>query len=126
MSFDVRCTYRKRLSFSYAPGKAKLFWPEGFFRSIIEETHHLQLSAGTYVYLWVTVLNALAKGNGKRRVHPTHSKADGGVLRALYKKLQKLNADVRFTEYPNVHHKNWANAFAEPQFLSWLFSKQKN
>jgi predicted peptidase len=45
--------------------------------------------------------------------------------RDYYKKLQKLHADVRYSEYPNVRHNSWVNAFAEPQLLSWLFSKQK-
>lgn len=42
-----------------------------------------------------------------------------------YNKLTKLHADVRFTEYPGVKHDSWGNAFKEPDFLMWLFSKQK-
>lgn len=45
--------------------------------------------------------------------------------RNYYKKLTKLNADVRFTEYPEVKHDSWGRAFKEPDFLMWLFSKQK-
>jgi predicted peptidase len=45
--------------------------------------------------------------------------------RDYYKRLQKLGADVRYTEYPNVHHNSWVNAFGEKELLSWLFSKSK-
>jgi hypothetical protein len=40
--------------------------------------------------------------------------------------LQKLDGDVKYTEYPGVHHDSWNNAFAEPELLTWLFSKRKN
>lgn len=40
--------------------------------------------------------------------------------------LQKLKApDVKLTLYPGVNHNSWDNAFAEPEFLSWLFSFRK-
>lgn len=42
-----------------------------------------------------------------------------------YRKLKKLGADVRYTEYPGVKHNSWNNAFREPQLLGWLFSKSK-
>ena len=45
--------------------------------------------------------------------------------RSYYKKLQKQNGDVRYTEYPQTGHNSWVKAFAEPDFLMWLFSKQK-
>jgi len=45
--------------------------------------------------------------------------------RDFYKRLSKLNADVKYSEYPGVHHNSWVNAFAEKEFLSWLFSKSK-
>ncbi len=31
----------------------------------------------------------------------------------------------RFTQYEGVGHLSWNNAFAEPDFLSWIFSKRK-
>jgi predicted peptidase len=43
----------------------------------------------------------------------------------FYHKLKKLRADVRYTEYPEVKHNSWVNAFKEPQLLPWLFSKAK-
>jgi predicted peptidase len=44
---------------------------------------------------------------------------------AYYKKLKKLSADVRYSEYPGVKHNSWVNAFTDPEFLRWLFSKNK-
>jgi predicted peptidase len=46
--------------------------------------------------------------------------------RDYFKRLQKLESDVKYTEYPGVHHDSWNNAFAEPELLTWLFSKRKN
>jgi predicted peptidase len=45
--------------------------------------------------------------------------------RDFYKRLSQLNADVKYSEYPGVHHNSWVNAFAEKDLLSWLFSKSK-
>jgi predicted peptidase len=45
--------------------------------------------------------------------------------RDFYKRLGKLNADVKYSEYPGVHHNSWVNAFAEKDLLTWLFSKSK-
>jgi predicted peptidase len=32
---------------------------------------------------------------------------------------------VKYSEYPNVKHDSWNNAFAEPDLLPWLFSQRK-
>lgn len=45
--------------------------------------------------------------------------------RAMADKLRSLKTDVTYTEYPNVNHNSWDNAFAEPTFLSWMFSKKR-
>lgn len=42
--------------------------------------------------------------------------------RDYYNKLRVAGANVLYTEYPGVGHNSWDNAFAEPDFLSWLFS----
>ena len=39
--------------------------------------------------------------------------------------LKKLNADVKFTLYPEANHNSWDSAFAEPGLIPWLFSKHK-
>jgi predicted peptidase len=43
--------------------------------------------------------------------------------RNYYERLQKLGADVKYTEYPGVFHNCWVNVFAEKDLLSWIFSK---
>ena len=45
--------------------------------------------------------------------------------RNYFKRLQKLKAEVKYSEYPGVDHDSWNNAFQEPELMSWLFSKQK-
>jgi predicted peptidase len=41
----------------------------------------------------------------------------------MYRALQHSGAAVRYTEYPDANHNSWDPAFAEPRFLSWLFSQ---
>jgi predicted peptidase len=45
--------------------------------------------------------------------------------RQFYQRLRKLDADVRYTEYPGVRHESWINALHEKDLLPWLFSKSK-
>ncbi len=45
--------------------------------------------------------------------------------RAMVEKLKSIKVDVTYTEYPNVNHNSWDNAFAEPAFLSWMFSHKR-
>ena len=39
--------------------------------------------------------------------------------------LLRAGGDPRFTLYEDANHNSWDSVFAEPDFLSWLFSKQK-
>jgi dipeptidyl aminopeptidase/acylaminoacyl peptidase len=39
--------------------------------------------------------------------------------------LNKANADVKFTLYPDANHNSWDPAFAEKDLLPWLFSHKK-
>ena len=39
--------------------------------------------------------------------------------------LRSVRADVKWTLYPEANHNSWDAAFAEPDLLSWLFSKSK-
>ena len=45
--------------------------------------------------------------------------------REYYRKLKRLGANVRYSEYKNVEHNSWSNAFAEPELMSWLFAQGK-
>jgi predicted peptidase len=39
--------------------------------------------------------------------------------------LQNINANVKFTLYPEADHNCWDSAFAEPELMSWLFLNKK-
>lgn len=45
--------------------------------------------------------------------------------RVIVEKLKTLNTKVEYIEYPDVNHNSWDNAFAEPDFLSWMFDQQR-
>jgi predicted peptidase len=45
--------------------------------------------------------------------------------RQMVSRLKHLKANVKYTEYPNVNHNSWDNAFAEPNLLPWLFSNKR-
>lgn len=43
----------------------------------------------------------------------------------LYAELKNLGSPVKFILYPEANHNSWDSAFAEPDFLSWIFSHKK-
>lgn len=43
----------------------------------------------------------------------------------MYDTLKQLGWPVEYVEYPAVDHNSWDYAFAEKDFLAWLFSKKK-
>ncbi len=45
--------------------------------------------------------------------------------REMVEKLKTIGASVKYSEYPGVNHNSWDNAFAEPDFLSWMFSNAR-
>lgn len=58
-----------------------------------------------------------------------HGSADAVVnvqlSRDMVEKLKKLKASVKYSEYPGVNHNSWDNAFAEPEYLGWMFSQKR-
>ncbi len=58
-----------------------------------------------------------------------HGDQDGVVdvkqSREMVTRLKELKVNVKYTEYPGVNHNSWDNAFAEPEYLSWMFSWKK-
>lgn len=58
-----------------------------------------------------------------------HGAADAVVnvklSQEMVEKLKSLKAEVKYTEYPGVNHNSWDNAFAEAEYLSWMFSHKK-
>jgi predicted peptidase len=56
--------------------------------------------------------------------------SDDAVVNVRYSKemvgkLKDVGAKVKYTEYPGVNHNSWDNAFAEPDFLPWMFKRKK-
>ncbi len=45
--------------------------------------------------------------------------------RTMVEKLKDLKIKVKYTEYPGVNHNSWDNAFAEPDFLKWMFAQKR-
>jgi predicted peptidase len=41
--------------------------------------------------------------------------------RRMRDRLQELDSQVKYTEYPGVGHESWVNAFADTDLLPWLF-----
>ncbi len=39
--------------------------------------------------------------------------------------LKAANATVKYNVYPNVGHNSWDNAFAEPDYLVWMFQQRR-
>lgn len=66
---------------------------------------------------------------GKTALWLFHGDADDVVpvsfSRNYFKRLQKLKADVLYSEYKGVKHNSWTNALNEPALMYWLFSKRK-
>ncbi|TMI63377.1 MAG: hypothetical protein E6H07_11365 [Bacteroidetes bacterium] len=58
-----------------------------------------------------------------------HGDADASVdvklSREMVDKLKSLKAEVKYSEYPGVKHNSWDNAFAEAEYLSWMFGHKK-
>lgn len=50
---------------------------------------------------------------------------DPACSRLMYQALKQAGADVQYTEYPGVGHDSWKKAFAEPDFLPWIFAQRK-
>lgn len=58
-----------------------------------------------------------------------HGDADQAVdvklSREMVGKLKKIGAKVKYNEYPGVGHNSWDNAFAEPDFVKWMFEQRR-
>jgi len=69
----------------------------------------------------------VAKKIGKTPVWIFHGGADEVVppenSRKMKEALKAAGGDVRYTEYPGVGHNSWDKAYAEPELVTWLFSK---
>lgn len=58
-----------------------------------------------------------------------HGDVDGVVdvknSRDMYARLQALNANVSYTEYPGVNHNSWDNTFKEASYPTWFFQYKR-
>ncbi len=45
--------------------------------------------------------------------------------RKMVNALQNLQYKVKYTEYPGVNHDSWTDAFAEKNFLKWMFERKR-
>ena len=58
-----------------------------------------------------------------------HGAADAVVdvklSQQMVQRLQQLKMRVKYSEYPGVNHNSWDNAFAEPDYLKWMFQQKK-
>jgi predicted peptidase len=58
-----------------------------------------------------------------------HGAKDDIVLPEFSEKMvaaiRANGGEVKFSLYPNANHNSWDSAFAEPEYLSWLFSQSK-
>ena len=46
-------------------------------------------------------------------------------LREMVRAIQDAGGHPGYSEYPDVGHGSWTNAFEEPQLLPWLFAQRK-
>lgn len=74
-------------------------------------------------------LNSYSKWTGKTPFWIFHGDADAVVnvklSREATEKLKSIKAKVKYTEYPGVNHNSWDNAFAEADFLKWMFGQKR-
>ena len=74
-------------------------------------------------------LQRLSKFKGKTAFSIYHGGSDDVVdvqfSRDAYETLKKAAANVRYKEYPGVRHDSWHNAFAEPDYISWMWQFDK-
>ena len=47
------------------------------------------------------------------------------LVRGMMKQLERLHANLRYTEYHNMDHEVWNKAFAEPELLPWLSAQKR-
>lgn len=62
-------------------------------------------------------------------VHVVHGTKDDVVFvdrsRLMVEALQKLNAPVQYTEYPDALHDSWTDTYNNESVLNWLFNQSR-
>ena len=71
-------------------------------------------------------VNHYDKRVGKVSFWVFHGAVDAVVNPQLSRNMvEKLKAEVKYSEYPGVNHNSWDNAFAEKDYLSWMLQHNK-
>lgn len=69
-----------------------------------------------------------AKSFAQTPVWAFHGSKDNTVTpdksRTMIEAMKKAGGSPKYTEYPEVGHQSWINAYREPEILSWLFSQK--
>ena len=47
------------------------------------------------------------------------------LSRVMAERLKALKVNMLYREYPGVNHNSWDPAFAEPDFLKWIFQQKR-
>ncbi len=47
------------------------------------------------------------------------------LSRDMLARLKELKVENKYSEYPGVNHNSWDNAFAEPDYLSWMLAHKR-
>ncbi|MCI0691441.1 prolyl oligopeptidase family serine peptidase [candidate division KSB1 bacterium] len=73
---------------------------------------------------------AKAASMKKTSIWAFHGDADNLVdvkeSRRMIEAIKRAGGKPRYTEYQGVGHNAWERAFAEPDFLAWIFSQSRN
>jgi pimeloyl-ACP methyl ester carboxylesterase len=71
----------------------------------------------------------IARKIGKTPVWIFHGAKDPVVpvdeARQMFTLLRSLGANVRYTEYADIGHRCWKQAYAEPELLPWLLNQHR-
>jgi predicted peptidase len=69
-----------------------------------------------------------ARKIGSKPIWIFHGGADPVVppaeSRRMKEAFESLGIIVRYTEYPEVGHNSWENAYSEPELLDWMLSQK--
>lgn len=50
---------------------------------------------------------------------------DVKLSREMLARLKSLKVENKYSEYPGVNHNSWDNAFAEPDYLTWMLAHKR-
>ena len=45
--------------------------------------------------------------------------------RGMYRAIKELGGNIKYTEYPDVKHNAWVNAYRDPELWKWMFAQRQ-